>query len=274
MGTDIRISVEFLDHPKTIKLERRLGVDGLKSLLCLWLWSRVNRPCGLLHGMDAEDIEIAAKWKGSPGEFFNVALTLRWLDVNAALTGNSEVEYSLHDWGDHNSWAVGSEARSDASRFTRMAKTHADLYEKLKSEGRKSITMEEFRELTGVNATLTRRKRDVNAPLTPSPSPSPSPSPVPSPIDRGKKFTPPTLPQVTAYCQERKNGIDPEKFIAHYETTGWMYGKTKMKNWKSAIITWEKNQRERGGNRQPKTFTEMKDQKIRQAINEFVEGAE
>ena len=272
MGTDIRISVEFLDHPKTIKLERKLGVDGLKSLISLWLWSRVNRPCGDLHGMDTEDIEIAAKWNGTPGEFVNATLTLRWLDVNEPLTENCKPCYSLHDWADHNSWAVGTEARSDASRFSRMAKTHPVLHEKLKNEGRKSISLEEFRTLTEGNGTLTIRKRNVNAPLTPSPSPSPSP--VPSPIDRGKKFTPPTLDQVRVYCQERKNGIDPEKFIAHYETTGWMYGKTKMKNWKSAIITWEKNQRYRGGNRQPKTFSEIKDQKMRQAINDFVEGAE
>jgi hypothetical protein len=54
---------------------------------------------------------------------------------------------------------------------------------------------------------------------------------------------PPTLDQVRDYCLERKNGIDPEAFIAYYDSRGWMLGKNKIKNWKSCIITWEKRQK-------------------------------
>lgn len=55
-----------------------------------------------------------------------------------------------------------------------------------------------------------------------------------------EKFKKPTLQEVAEYCQERGNNIDPEEFIAHYESNGWKVGKTPMKNWKSAIVTWEK----------------------------------
>lgn len=61
--------------------------------------------------------------------------------------------------------------------------------------------------------------------------------------DRDIYTFPPTIEQVQQYCSERKNGIDPEAFIAYYETRGWMLGKTKMKNWKSAVITWEKTRK-------------------------------
>lgn len=54
-------------------------------------------------------------------------------------------------------------------------------------------------------------------------------------------FTPPTLDEVKAYCTERKNGIDPERFVNFYEAKGWMIGKNKMKDWKAAIRTWEKD---------------------------------
>jgi hypothetical protein len=55
-------------------------------------------------------------------------------------------------------------------------------------------------------------------------------------------FVVPTLGEVTAYCQERKNNVNPEKFIAHYESNGWKVGKNAMKSWKAAIIsTWEKD---------------------------------
>jgi hypothetical protein len=53
-------------------------------------------------------------------------------------------------------------------------------------------------------------------------------------------FIKPTLEEITTYCRIRKNTINPETFIAHYESNGWMVGKNKMKNWKAAIITWEK----------------------------------
>jgi len=56
-----------------------------------------------------------------------------------------------------------------------------------------------------------------------------------------KKFVPPTLDEVIAYCNERNNGIDPESFIDFYESKGWMVGKNKMKDWKAAVRTWEKN---------------------------------
>ena len=55
-----------------------------------------------------------------------------------------------------------------------------------------------------------------------------------------KYFNKPTILEVENYCILRKNNIDPEAFIAFYESKGWMIGKNKMKDWKQAIITWEK----------------------------------
>ena len=62
--------------------------------------------------------------------------------------------------------------------------------------------------------------------------------------DSNKKarFKKPTLDEVKNYCILRKNNIDAEAFIAFYESKGWMVGSNKMKNWKQAIITWEKRE--------------------------------
>ena len=57
------------------------------------------------------------------------------------------------------------------------------------------------------------------------------------------RFTPPTIEEVTAYCQERKNNVSPEAFINHYTSKGWMIGKNKMKDWKAAVRTWENRQK-------------------------------
>lgn len=59
-----------------------------------------------------------------------------------------------------------------------------------------------------------------------------------------KQSIPPTVEEVRAYCQARGNGIDPEMFIAFYETRGWKIGKERMKSWKACVVTWEKRRQE------------------------------
>jgi predicted phage replisome organizer len=56
-----------------------------------------------------------------------------------------------------------------------------------------------------------------------------------------KRFTPPTLEEIKAYCCERNNGVDAQRFIDYYTSNGWQVGKNKMKDWKAAVRTWERN---------------------------------
>lgn len=58
-----------------------------------------------------------------------------------------------------------------------------------------------------------------------------------------KKFEPPSVDDVRAYCLERGNGIDPEYFVDFYKSKDWMIGKNKMKDWKAAVRNWEKMNR-------------------------------
>ena len=54
------------------------------------------------------------------------------------------------------------------------------------------------------------------------------------------RFIPPTLEEVSAYCQQRRNTVDPQRFIDHYETNGWVQGKGKpIRDWRAAVRTWE-----------------------------------
>ncbi|MBR5792391.1 MAG: hypothetical protein IKY34_04725 [Ruminiclostridium sp.] len=55
------------------------------------------------------------------------------------------------------------------------------------------------------------------------------------------RFVPPSLDEVRAYCRERGNSVDPQRFLAHYEASGWMRGKTKISDWRAAVRTWERN---------------------------------
>lgn len=55
------------------------------------------------------------------------------------------------------------------------------------------------------------------------------------------RFSPPSVDEVREYCKERGNNVDPEKFVDYYTANGWMAGKSKMKDWRAAVRTWEKN---------------------------------
>ena len=72
--------------------------------------------------------------------------------------------------------------------------------------------------------------------------------PLPPKGGERERFVPPTVEEVAAYCEERKNGIDPEEFWSFYDSKGWKVGRSPMKSWKSAVVTWEKRSRE-GGSR-------------------------
>lgn len=55
-----------------------------------------------------------------------------------------------------------------------------------------------------------------------------------------KRFTPPTLDEVRAYCLERKNNVDPQKFYDYFTASDWYDSKgKKVVSWKQKIITWE-----------------------------------
>lgn len=58
-------------------------------------------------------------------------------------------------------------------------------------------------------------------------------------------FTPPTVEEVQEYCFERGNAVDAQSFVDFYTSKGWYVGKTKMKDWKASVRTWEKNQRQK-----------------------------
>lgn len=64
-------------------------------------------------------------------------------------------------------------------------------------------------------------------------------------------FTPPTVEEVQAYCRERQNNVDPQRFVDYYEARGWLIGKNKMKDWKAAVRTWERSGYNNSPNKSP-----------------------
>lgn len=216
MNDDIRIKVSFPHHPKTKKLKRRIGAEGVLCLITLWIFTAQNKPDGNLKGMSEEDIELAAGWEGDAGRMLGALL-----DVGFAVRTHDG--FALHDWKENNPYAAAAPERSESARKAANARWS-------KGEENKGDNAERNAE----------RMPDASRGNAPSPYPSPSPEPNKRSKSSGERFSPPTLLEVTSYCSERKNSVDPERWHDYYQSNGWMVGKNKMKDWKAAVRTWEK----------------------------------
>ena len=126
---DVRIWEGFHDHPKTIKLQRRCGDRGILAFTLLWIYAAKHRPDGCLKGLSDEDIEIACKWHGDPGQLTAALVEVGYLDGPDSCR-------TIHDWAIHQPWAVSSPLRAKAAKRKAMIRWHkAGLHQETMVEG-------------------------------------------------------------------------------------------------------------------------------------------
>jgi hypothetical protein len=168
VNKDFRVSVSITDHPKIIKLMRRLGDRAFFNLVRLWGYVAINKPGGNLAGVDAEDLEIAADWRGDPGIFVPALIDLGLLD-------NTNGTLVVHDWTEHNEFASYSKARSEKARNAARKRWN--------NKTKKEAMLDDATS----NATSINEQCPDDAKSNFSNAPSPIPSPIPNPSPRDKK---------------------------------------------------------------------------------------
>ncbi len=62
------------------------------------------------------------------------------------------------------------------------------------------------------------------------------------PETKERVFKKPSVEEISYYCQERKNNINPEQFYDYYEANGWKINRNPMKDWKATVRNWERNE--------------------------------
>lgn len=112
---DFRIKTSFFTHPKTHRITRSLGNEGVISLLNLWGFAAENRPDGILNGLDSEDIAFVSGWKGDVDKLITALVKAEWLHDDDGVL-------SIHDWAEHQPWVVGSKVRSSTARAAAASK--------------------------------------------------------------------------------------------------------------------------------------------------------
>lgn len=189
---DFRIDVGFFHHPKTKRLKRALGLEGVFALQQLWAYAAANK-----HDAEkvysVEDVELAVDWDGEPGSLVSVLAAVGYVD---AVPGG----YAIHEWETHNGYAATAAKRSEAGRNAAAARWHN-------------------KRLCGGNADACEPQSDCNtaAMLTHANgnAPFPLPSPLPSPSPKKKKesilHAPPTAGDGKIYITKRKRKLAGQK---------------------------------------------------------------
>lgn len=77
--------------------------------------------------------------------------------------------------------------------------------------------------------------------------------------EKQKAFIPPTLEEVKAYVKEKGYTFSPDAFVGYYGSNGWMVGRTKMKDWKSACVTWQSKETKKPVAKKPNWNIESRD---------------
>ena len=155
MNSDIRLAVSFRGHRKRKRLRLLLGSGSTDFLIDLWIATAMTHPSGVLQGMDAIDIALEAGWEGEPQPFVSALVECGFLE---------EIEngvYALHDWSDHQGYAIHAERRKAHARNAAAARWNARQEEAMQGA-------------CGPHA--------GGNPPSPSPSPVPVPEPVPVPF--------------------------------------------------------------------------------------------
>lgn len=62
-----------------------------------------------------------------------------------------------------------------------------------------------------------------------------------------RRFTPPTVDEVAAYCRERGNAVDAQRFVDFYASKGWRVGSSGMRDWRAAVRNWERQDNTKNG---------------------------
>lgn len=57
-------------------------------------------------------------------------------------------------------------------------------------------------------------------------------------VEKRKRFTPPSVEDVKAYCTEKGYKVDADRFVDFYASKGWMVGRNPMKDWQAAVRNW------------------------------------
>ena len=151
------------------------------------------------------------------------------------------VEYGLY--GQKPKIADGTLEMALWAKIARRIDAEAEKYRSI-SEKRKEAAQKRYQQYQ--QRTKPAREEPAKTKQAEQKTATPEESPAESQTAKPKKaaaFVKPTVEEIRAYCEERKNGLDAQAFFDFYESKGWKVGAAKMKDWRASVRTWEQRRK-------------------------------
>lgn len=261
MNKDFRITCGYFTHHKTKKLKFLLGDTGIVAHMRLLEYTAMNKPSGILSGMDDDDIAIAVDWDSEKGDLVEVLVKVRYLDFKDGV-------YSIHDWDQHNPYAAAAPERSEKARNAANARHHGGGTKK-QGLTEKNHAKSSGEQCSGDDGAM-RVAQSSNAP-----SPSPSPSPSPEPKSRAERASAPPTPAKSKkrktqldvealpddwrdYCREKRPDLNPDSVFEDFRDY-WLGRGETMADWKRTWQRWVRNQHATEKSTKPGKFGDERD---------------
>lgn len=169
---DMRLDLNFVDHPKVKKLIRLAGYEGFYGLLRLFSIAGRMYTDGVLRGCESQDIDDFAEWR-KEDPLVDILIEVGFVKKNGT-------DYEIHDWAEHQPWLYGAEERSEKARAAANARWNKNI--EVEEDSDDFSYSDDAGSIQGVCVGDAQCNAGSNA-LSPSPSPSPSPLPLPLKID-------------------------------------------------------------------------------------------
>ena len=217
----LKLKADFFTSRAMKKLRKIAGGDTYTIIyLKLQLLSLKDEGLLFYEGIEPTFYEEMALALDEDAE--NVRATLLFLQSMGLLSENNEHEYMLTDVP----YLIGGESES------------AERVRRHRGRLRRENLLETKPKALHCNANVTECNTEIEKDIEKDIEIDKSES---TKSTKRKRFVPPTLEEVQAYCNERNNGIDAQHFIDYYTSNGWKVGKNAMKDWRATVRTWERN---------------------------------
>lgn len=211
MADSINLDIGYFDHIKTVRLASMLGRGAEMLPVRLWCYCGMHpKDNGALTDFSANDVEaVVLKWWGKPGQAVEAMVKCGFLDFDGTT-------YIAHGFNEKNGHIIAFHHRAVHAANVRWGKLDVDVCSSIAKGNATSMAKQCPTDRPTVLPTKSKDK------------------------DGAGKFVPPSPQEVSEYGKTIGFSIDGEKFVAFYQASGWYRGKSKIKDWKAAVVTWKR----------------------------------
>lgn len=201
-------------HPKIADLCIKTGLQKWQAvglLECIWEFACEFSPQGDIGKWTDEQIAEAIGFREDPRKIVANLVESGWLDTD------SKHRLVIHGWEEH------------CPRFIKQRLIYKGL----------TFIRADSRPFAQSGADSEHKPKQFQP--NPTKGQTENNDEVKTQRRTSKTFIQPTIEELKEYIKEINANIDPESFIAFYESNGWKVGKNPMKSWKAAVRTWDIN---------------------------------